>query len=281
MRVSPVSRNLLRLLALALLAAAVGGCSLFNRGKSTDPQDTLPVEQLYERGVQMLDAGNYASAARSFARLIARFPFGAYTEQSQINVAYALYKDNKPEEAYSAINRFIKTYPTHKHIDYAFYLRGLINFNRAGGLLERYAGLDMTRRSQVNLRQSFDDFNALVSRYPQSRYAADARLRMVYLRNLMAQSELNIALYYFKRDAFVASANRGKEIVETYPGSPQVADALAIMARSYRALGQDALADDAQRVLQLNYPDHASFKGKWPKYPSNWWKLVPFYGRGG
>lgn len=278
MRVSPVSRSLLRLLALALLVAALSSCSLFGRGKKADAQDTLPVEQLYARGVQMLDGGNYNAAARTFARLIARFPFGAYTEQSHINLAYALYKDNKPEEAYSAINRFIKTYPTHKHIDYAFYLRGLINFNRAGGLLERYAGLDMTQRSQVNLRQSFDDFNALVSRYPQSRYAADARLRMIYLRNLMAQAELNIAFYYLKRDAYVASANRAKEIIETYPGSPQVGDALAVMARSYRKLGQDQLADDAERVLKLNYPDHPSFKGDWPKYPSTWWKLVPFYG---
>ena len=152
-----------------------------------------------------------------FARLISRFPFGPYTEQSQLNLAYALYKDGKPDDAYSMINRFIKTYPTHKHIDYAYYLRGLINFNRSGGVLERYAGLDMTQRDQANVRQSFDDFSALVSRYPNSRYAADARQRMIYLRNMMARAELNIALYYLKRDAYVAASNRAKTMLETYP----------------------------------------------------------------
>lgn len=281
MRVSRASSFLLRALALVLIVAAFGGCSLFDRSKKVDPLDTLAVAQLYDRGVGLLEGGNYNGAARTFARLISRFPFGPYTEQSQLNMAYALYKDNKPDEAYSTANRFIKTYPTHKHIDYAYYLRGLINFNRAGGVLERYAGLDMTQRDQANLRQSFDDFSALVSRYPQSRYAADSRQRMIYLRNTMARSELNIALFYFKRNAYVAASNRAKSVIETYPGSPQAGDALAIMVDSYRKLGQDKLADDAERVLQLNYPDHPFFKGDWPKYRSNWWKLIPLSNRGG
>lgn len=280
MRVSRASNLLLRALALILIVAALGSCSLFDRSKKGNPLDTLAVEQLYQKGAELLEGGNYEGAARTFQRLISRFPFGPYNEQSQINLAYALYKANKPDDSYSTINRFIKTYPTHKHIDYAYYLRGLINFNRAGGVLERYAGLDMTQRDQANVRQSFDDFGSLVSRYPQSRYAADARLRMIYLRNMMASSELNIALYYFKRNAYVAASNRAKNIVEIYPGSPQSGDALAIMVDSYRKLGQDKLADDAERVLKLNYPEHPFFKGKWPKYRSNWWKLIPLSNRG-
>jgi outer membrane protein assembly factor BamD len=280
MRVSSAFRFASRFLLLALVVA-LAGCSLFNRGKKGDPADTLPVEQLYGRGVELLEGGNYDGAARVFQRLTSRFPFGAYTEQSQLNLAYAQYKADKPDDAYSTVNRFIKTYPTHKHIDYAYYLRGLINFNRAGGILERYAGQDMTKRDQANQRQSFDDFGALVSRYPQSRYAADARQRMVYLRNMMAQSDLNIALYYLKRNAYVAASNRAKAIIETYPQTPQAGDALAVMVDSYRKMGQEKLAGDAERVLKLNYPDHPYLHGDWPHYRSNWWKLIPLSNRGG
>jgi outer membrane protein assembly factor BamD len=273
MRVSLVSRIVLRTFLLAIVVA-LAGCSWFQRGKG-DPMDTLPVEQLYQQGVEALDAGNNDFASRTFQRLITRFPFGPYTEQSHLNLAYTQYKASKPEDAYSTVNRFIKTYPTHRHIDYAYYLRGLINFNRSSGFLHRYIGLDMTQRDQANLRQSFEDFGSLVTRYPQSRYTADARQRMVYLRNMMAQSELNIALYYLKRGAYVGSSNRAKAIIETYPQTPQAGDALAVMMQSYRNLGQEALAADAERVLKLNYPDHASLHGDWPDYPSNWWKVVP------
>jgi outer membrane protein assembly factor BamD len=279
MRVSPVSRIVLRIVVITLVAALCG-CSWFKRGGKGDPMDTLPVEQLYQRGVDALDSGNNDLAMRSFQRLISRFPFGPYTEQSHLNLAYAQYRDHKPDDAYSTANRFIKTYPTHRHIDYAYYLRGLINFNRSSGFLERYVGQDMTQRDQANVRQSFDDFGSLVSRYPTSRYAEDARLRMIHLRNMMASSELNIALYYLKRGAYVASSNRAKAVVEAYPQSPQAGDALAVLMLSYAKLGQEELSGDARRVLELNYPAHPALAGKWPDYPSNWWKLVPLTNRG-
>jgi outer membrane protein assembly factor BamD len=278
MRVFPGFR-ILAVLALVVAAFALGGCSLFGKDKAR-PLDTLPVEPLYALGVESLDAHNFQRAGAIFTRLISRFPFGPYTEQSQINLAYAQYKNDKPDDAYSTINRFIKTYPTHKHVDYAYYLRGLINFDRQSGLLEGYVGQDMTKRDQVNLRQSFDDFGQLVARYPQSRYMADARQRMIYLRNIMAQSDLNVAMFYLRRSAYVAASNRAKSIVETYPRSPQAGDALAIMADSYHKLGQDKLATDAEQVLKLNYPNHPYFKGDWPDWPSNLWKLVPLRNRG-
>ncbi len=280
MRVSSSFRFILRA-ALIVLFVALAGCSLFNRsGKKGDPMDSMTVEELYRQGVSGLDAGNNDLAVRAFTRLSSRFPFGPYTEQAQLNLAYAQFKDEKPDDAYSTINRFIKTYPTHRHIDYAYYLRGLINFNRSGGLLERYVGLDMTKRDQMNLHQSFDDFGALIGRYPQSAYAADARQRMVHLRNEMAQADLNIALYYLKREAYVAASNRARTIVENYPQTPQAGEALAVMVNSYRKLGQDKLAEDAERVLKLNYPDHPALAGKWPHYRSNWWKLIPLSNRG-
>jgi outer membrane protein assembly factor BamD len=280
MRVSPALRHLSRL-AFLVLVLALAGCSIFSRDRKGDPLDTMPVEQLYDRGVNALDSGNFDMAARTFQRLVARFPFGPYTEQSQLNLAYAQFKDDKPEDAYSTINRFIKTYPTHRHVDYAYYLRGLINFDRSGGFLERHVGLDMATRDQSNVRQSFDDFGALVNRYPQSRYAPDARQRMVHLRNMMARSDLGIALYYLKRGAYVAASNRAKDIIETYPQSPQAGDALAVMMLSYAQLGQEKLSGDARRVLELNYPQHPALKGDdWPDYRSNWWKLVPLLTRG-
>jgi len=274
MRVSRTVRLLTRV-ALVSFFVALAGCSLFHRGKRGDPMDTLPVEQLYQQGVDALNAGNNDFAIRSFQRLIARFPFGPYTEQSQINLAYGQYKSDKPDDAYSTINRFIKTYPTHRHIDYAYYLRGLINFNRSAGFIERYVGQDMTKRDQVNLRQSFDDFAALISRYPQSAYADDSRQRMIFLRNMMASADLHVAMFYFQRNAYVAASNRAKTIVETYPQSPQSGDALAIMVDSYKKLGQDKLSADTERVLKLNYPEHPYFSGDWPKYRSWLWKLIP------
>lgn len=279
MRASPTFRFAVRLALLALIVLATG-CSLFHRGKRGDPMDTMTVEQLYQQGVEALDAGNDDLASRTFQRLIARFPFGPYTEQSQINLAYAQYKGDKPDDAYSTINRFIKTYPTHKHVDYAYYLRGLINFNRSAGFIERYVGQDMTKRDQANLRQSFDDFGALLARYPTSRYAEDSRQRMIYLRNMMATADLHVAMFYLRRNAYVAASNRAKSILETYPQSPQAGDALAIMVMSYKKLGQDKLADDTERVLKLNYPEHPSLHGDWPEYRSWFWKLIPLSNRG-
>ncbi len=279
MRVSRFDRVAVRALLL-LLVVALSGCSLFGK-KKADPLETLPVEQLYERGKVANDKGNYDVAVRTFTRLVARFPFGPYTEQAQIDQAYAQYKMNKPEDAYSTIGRFIRTYPTHKHVDYAYYLRGLINFDREEGLLERYAGLDRTQRDQSFVRQAFDDFSELVKRYPTSRYAEDARQRMIYLRNGMAQAELNVALYYLRRGAYVAASNRAKAIIENYDRSPQTGDALAIMMQSYRNLGQEALAADTERVLKANSPQHPALDGgKWPDWRSNWWRLIPLSQRG-
>lgn len=278
MRASRRFRAIARL-ALIVLLIALSGCSLFSK-KRTDPFDTMTVEEIYQRGMGYMDKGDYEGAIMAFTRLSGRFPFGPYAEQSQLDLGYAQYKSNKPDDAYSTVNRFIKTYPTHKHVDYAYYLRGLVNFEREVGLLERYVGQDMTKRDQAYLRQSFDDFSELVKRYPQSRYAADARQRMIYLRNGMAQAELNVSLYYLRRGAYVAAANRAKSIVETYDGSPQAADALAVMVESYRKLGQDKLADDSERVLKLNYPDHPFFAGDWPRWRSNWWKVIPLTNRG-
>ena len=268
--------NFLRFAALAAVLV-FAACS---KDKKLDATELLPVDEMYAEAKSSLENGNTDRSVKYYKRLVARFPFGRYTEQAQLELAYAQYKNGDHEEALSSVNRFIKTYPTHRHIDYAYYLRGLINFNREIGLIEKYVKQDTTRRDLGYTRQAFQDFGELVRRYPNSRYAPDARQRMIYLRNGMAQSELNIARFYFDRKAYVAAQNRAKYIIETYQQTPQAGDALAILSESYKRLGDERLAGDARRVLELNYPDHPYLRGDWPNSRNKLWQLLPFVGEG-
>jgi outer membrane protein assembly factor BamD len=265
-----------RLFVLLVLALTLAGCSRWKWFQKDDPTETLPVEAMYDEAKDALKAGNVERAKRFYGRLVARFPYGPYTEQAQLELAYAHYRSGDPEDASNAIDRFIRTYPTHAHIDYAYYLKALINFNRENAFLERLARLDMTQRDQGAPRQSFIDFAELLRRYPNSRYAPDARQRMVHLRNLMARHEINVGKYYLRRRAWVAAAARGKYTLEHYPQSMHDGDALAMMAMSYRALGEDKLASDARRVLELNHPEHGYLRGDWPEERSLFRKMWPF-----
>ena len=269
MRVSPLLK-----VSLLLLVVLAAGCH--RDTKKTDDAEVLPVDQMYAMAKTSLENGNYSKAIKYDQRLISRFPFGPYTEQASLELAYAQYKSGKPEDAYSTVNRFIKTYPTQKHVDYAYYLRGVINFDRDKGFLDHYANQDMTKRDQGNTLQSFEDFSELVNKFPDSRYAADARQRMIYLRDNLARAQLNVAEFYLNRGAYVAASNRAKDIVEKYQRTPEAGDALAVMVISYKALSEDKLAADAERVLQLNYPEHPYFKGRWPPHSHWWWRMVPF-----
>lgn len=263
-----------RLLLLALIPL-LAAC---NSRVRLEAAETLPVDAMYAEAKAALDGGEIDRAVKFYERLVARFPYGRYHEQAQIELAYALYRDNKPDEALSAINRFIKIYPTHPRIDYAYYLRGLVNFNRRIGLLEKYFSDDITRRDLQYVRQSFQDLGELVNKFPRSSYAPDARQRMVFLRNGLANSELMVASYYFRRGAYVAAAGRAKFLLETYQEAPMAADALAIMAESYRRLGRTQLGDETAQVLKLNYPEHPYLAGNWPAKRSMWKQLNPFSG---
>lgn len=268
-------KPLLKFALLLPLLVAVGACSLFHQKRAS--LDTMTVQQLYQRAHSLSQDSNWASAQTVYQKLIARFPYGAYNEQSQIEMAFAQFKDGKPDDAYSTINEFIKTFPTHKHIAYAYYLRGLINFNRTGTDVQRLAKISPSRFDQGYALQSFDDFNTLIGRFPNSRYTADARKRMIYLRNQLAQAELNVAEFYLGRKAYVAAADRAKYIVEHYQQSPQAADALAVLAKSYQLLGQTKLAEQTTSVLKLNYPGHPylSKPQSWPKHRTWLWRLIP------
>jgi outer membrane protein assembly factor BamD len=260
-------------------ALSVSACSLFHHKRDT--LDTMPVDALYNNAHDSLENSDYSASIKAYQRLIARFPSGPYNEQAQIDLTYAQYKDNQSDDAYSTINRFIKTYPANNHIDYAYYLRGLINFDRTSGTIERfmYREKGQARRDQGYNLQAFDDFSELTRRYPDSAYATDARQRMIYLRNTLAQFEIDVAEFYLRNKAYVASADRSQYVVEHYQQAPQTGDALAILARSYLALGHPELADQSRQVLALNYPDHPYLKDpKWPHAPSTVRKMVPFSG---
>lgn len=267
-------------LILALLVA-LPGCQSMGKlfGGKEEPTETLPVEEMYREAKGSMEGHNYDRSARYYQRLVSRFPFGAYSEQAQLELAYVLHKQSKTEEATSAINRFIRTYPTHRHIDYAYYLKALINFDRSTGLVLRMARQDMAQRDLGAPTQSLNDFADVVRRYPNSRYAPDARQRMIYLRNLLARNEMNVGLYYLRRDAYVAAANRGKYVLQTYPQSEYDGDALALMASAYTGMGQETLAADARRVLEQNYPDHDYLSNsRWPKDDGFFSRLIPFDG---
>ncbi len=268
-----------KLITVVVLVAAISACSMF--GRKGQSLDTMPVEALYNKAHSFLESGNYSGAGRAFQRLIARFPSGPYNEQAQLELAYTQYKGNQPDEALSTVNRFIKTYPANKHVDYAYYLRGLINFDRTSGFFERFTKRSdgRTRRDQGYNLQSFDDFSELSRRFPDSAYTADARQRMIYLRNLLAQYEINVAKFYLRRRAYIASADRSQYVIEHYQQAPQTGDALAILARSYLALDRKELAEQTHEVLALNYPHHPYLTDpKWPHAPSLLRKMIPFSG---
>ena len=276
--------GLLRLFLILALALSLDGCKTVGKWFGHDKQEateTLGVEALYGEAKQALHSGNYDKAETYYQRLVSRFPYGPYNEQAQLELAYTQYKLEKREDATATIDRFIRVYPTHRHIDYAYYLKAIINFDSENALLSRLARMDTSTRDLGAPTQSFNDFGEVLRRYPNSPYAADSRQRMVYLRNKLARYEWNVGLYYLRRGAYVAAANRGKYLLETYPQSEYEGDALAMMATSYTALGEKQLADDARRVLQSNYPDHPYLSGHWPKGkgwlgPIN--KLNPFAG---
>lgn len=275
-RLSPLHRAVLLLLVIVLTAS---GCARIKGVfKKEDDNEGVPVEELYDKGRAQMEGGNWNGATVTYRRLLAQYPYGAYTEQALMESAFAQFKMGNNEDAISTIDRFLRTYPTHKNTPYMYYLRGLVNANRDTVFLQRVWKLDASRRDLATPNQAYADFNTLLERYPNSRYAADARQRMVSLRNMFARHEVEVALYYLRRDAWVAAADRASYLLETYPQSEFQDDAVAVLAAAYTALGNETLAKDATRVLQQNEPGHPYLSGDWPDYPWNVRKLNPFAG---
>jgi outer membrane protein assembly factor BamD len=234
------------ILVLALLLSA--GCST----TPEDPLDKLSANDLYTQAKKALDGGDYATAINTFEKLETRFPFGKFAQQAQLEIAYAYYKFDEPDSAIATLDRFIRTNPGNPNLAYAQYLKGMVNYNRGTSILDRFADRDPSDRDTRVLRDSFNDFTQLVKLYPKSRYAKDASQRLVYLHNNLAQYEIKVANYYLKRGAYVAAVNRAKYVVENYQRTPAAQDAVQIMVRGYTLLGMQDLANDAQKILELN-----------------------------
>ena len=250
-----------RALGSASLAAvlALGGCGLLPEVQ--DETASWSAQKLYAEAKDNLNSGNYERAVKLFETLESRYPFGRYAQQAQLEVAYAYYKDNEPISAIAACDRFIKLHPNHPNVDYAYYLKGLANFNDDLGLLGNLVDQDLSERDPKAAREAFLSFKELVTRFPDSKYAADSTARMKYLVNALANNEVHVAKYYLKREAWVAAANRAKEVLKTYPEAPALEEALAIMVIAYDKLKLPELRDDAQRVLTLNFPQSKYAKG--------------------
>lgn len=249
-----------RLTVLCLIAAflACAGCSYF-KGKK-DETEGWTEEKLYYEAKDSLDSGNYVHAVELYEKLQGRHPFGQFAQQAQLDLAYAYFKKDEPASAAAASDRYIKLYPTGGGIDYAYYLKGLANFNQGKGITERYLPVDASQRDQGAAVQSSQDFTELIKRYPDSKYAQDAKQRMIYLRNILAQHEVNVAQYYMRRGAYVAAANRARYVVENYQQTPAMPEALTVMARAYKVLDMPDLSEDALRVLELNFPNYPGIR---------------------
>ena len=267
------------LMAVLVSVFALSGCSrIKGLFKDEDANEGLPVETLYNKGHELMTEGNWSRAVETYKRLVAQYPYGSYTEQALVETAYAQFKMGSNEEAISSIDRFLRTYPTHRNTAYMYYLRGLVNSSRDTVFLQKVWKLDASRRDLATPMQAHNDFTIVTTRYPNSRYATDARERMQALRNMFARHEMEASLYYLRRGAYVAAASRAKYLVETYPQTQFQNDAVAVMGEAYTRLGNTTLADDARRVLQLNEPSHPWLSGDWPDYPSKFRKLNPFAG---
>ena len=240
-------RHLLLIAILALTAACSSNEVL---------DENLSETELYQQAQSDLDNSSYTSAITKLKALESRYPFGRYAEQAQLELIFAYYKNAEPEAARSAAERFIRLHPQHPNVDYAYYLKGLASFDQDRGLIARFVPLDMTKRDPGAARDSYNEFAQLTSRYPNSRYAPDAKQRMIYLRNLLAAYEIHAGYYYLSRQAYVAAANRGRYVVENFQETPAVADGLALMTEAYQRLTLDELAATSLETLKLNYPDH-------------------------
>lgn len=242
-----------RIILLAGLLS-LSGCAWLSSSNNDDPTADWSASQLHSAGRDAMRSGNYDTAIDYYEKLQARYPFGRYAQQAQLDIAYSHYRAGEADQAIAATDRFIRTYPRHPFVDYAYYLRGLANYSRDVGILGRLIPSDPTRTDSSAAQQAFNDFAELVRIFPDSQYAEDARQRMLFLRNSLADYEINVARFYLERKSYVAAVNRSKHVLENYQTAPAVEDALGIMAEAYHRLALNDLARDSQRVLQVNYP---------------------------
>jgi outer membrane protein assembly factor BamD len=258
-------------LAALLMALALAGCGLFK--DKDDQQKDWTAEQFYRAAKEELDNGSWEAAIKQYEKLEAKYPFGRYAQQAQIEVAYAYYKQGETAQCISALDKFMKLHPNHPNADYALYLKALANFKEDLGPLTALAKQDLADRDAKAARESFESFKELITRFPESHYANDSRERMIYLVEALARHEVHVARYYLQRGAYLAAANRAQDAIVRFPNSPMHREALEVMVEAYDRMGVPELRDDAKRILAKNFPqDPMGQQGK-NRGNKSWWQF--------
>jgi len=271
---SITSRILVAFLVLLLSGCAFGWLKTYKKGENTAD---WPVTQFYSEAKSDLENGDYKGAISLFIALEARYPYGRYAQQAQLEVAYAHYKEGDEAAAVIAANRFIKLHPNHPHVDYAHYLKGLASYNDdkgvAGYVMKHWLNQKMSERDPKLMRESFESFKDLVTRFPNSKYRSDALKRMNHLVNAVSMGEIYVARYYMKQGAYIAALNRAQFALEEHPRTPATKEALSIMVEAYDMLGMTDLRDDAERVMKKNFPDNMVASDLVTSDSESWWKF--------
>ncbi len=257
---------LLNVTALPLLT----GCS--STPEQADETNGWSAQKLYDEAREAANDGAWDKAIKLFEKLESRYPYGRHAQQAQLEIAYANFKQSEPVAAIAACDRFIRLHPNNPNVDYAYYLKGLANFNEDLGLFGYVSQQDVSERDPKSARESFEAFKELVTRFPNSKYTPDATARMKYLVNMLASHEMHVADYYLRRGAYIAAVNRAQDVIKNYPGAPATEEALVIIVRGYDALGMKDLRDDNERVMRRNFPN-SRFYTKGLDNPDPWWKL--------
>jgi len=254
--------------AAFVAALVVSGCGLLP--EIADKNANLTAEQLYKKAHESMMEGNYTQAVKDFDTLEARYPYGRYAQQAILEGAYSSYRGGETATAVAACDRFIRTFPNHPSVDYAYYLKGLVTFREDQGLLGYVYEADPAEREPKGMRESFGAFKELVAKFPESRYAQDAAERMKYLTNALARYEVNVARYYYNRGAYVAAISRAQAALVGYPRTAAAESALDVLIQSYGKLGLAQLRDDSQRILERTFPNSVYIAGPATK---PWWKF--------
>jgi len=265
-------RSILLLISLFLAVVILGGCA--GSDGSKDDTDIWSEAKLYSEATEKLNEGDFAKCGKYFDKLEARFPFGPYSQQAQINAAYCYWKAQEQAQALVAIDRFIKLHQGNANLDYAYYLKGLITFNDDLGWLGKFTGQDLSERDPKAAKEAFESFKVVVERFPNSKYAPDSLDRMRYIVNSLAEADVIVARFYFQRGAYLAAANRAQLVIRDYDRAPAVEEALYILTKSYERLGMTQLSNDTARVFQLNFPDSQMMvTGQRVKNERRWWQF--------
>lgn len=246
-------RSVVRLWVVSVVVVLLSACA------SNKQEQVLPEQTYYENARSAMNSGNFNEAETNLDALETYYPFGRYAEQAQLDLIFARYQNLDLEGARAAADRFLRLNPQSEHGDYALYMRGLASYNLDIGLAARYFSIEASARAPGEQLQAFRDFSELLNRYPDSLYAADARQRMIAVRNRMAELELHAARYYITREAYIAANNRARYVVENYPSSPVVEEAIIILAETFRFMDLKKGSQDAVALLRTNFPDSQAF----------------------